>query len=58
MARNLLYAKVEIFSYNVGGICLIWEEMKNDTLFKQCGIIILCYFIFQDYAYLFFTNSR
>ena len=41
MARILLYARVEIFSYNVGGICLIWEEMKNDTLFKQCGIIIL-----------------
>ena len=41
MARNLLYATVEIFSYNVGGICLIWEEMKNYTLFKQCGIIIL-----------------
>ena len=54
MARNILYAAVEIFSYDVGGICLIWEEMKNDTLFKQCGIT----FIFQDYTYLFFTNSR
>ena len=41
MTRNILYAAVEIFSYDVGGICLIWEEMKNDTLFKQCGITFI-----------------
>ena len=31
----------KFFSYDVGGICLIWEEMKNDTLFKQCGITFI-----------------
>ena len=58
MAWNILYAAVEIVSYDIDRICLIWEEMKNDTLFKQCGIIILWHFILQDYTYLFFTNSR
>ena len=38
MTRYISYAAVEIFLYDVGGIYLIWEEMKNDTLFKQCGI--------------------
>lgn len=41
MARNILYATVEIFSYDVGGICLIWEEMKNDTLLNNA---VLLYF--------------
>lgn len=40
MARNILYAAVEIFSYDVGGICLIWEEMKNDTLLNNAVLLL------------------
>ena len=56
MARNILYAAVEIFSYDVGGICLIWEERKNDTLFKQCGIIILTFYSPRLYIPIFYKQ--